>query len=76
MIHTNDSKGALGSRLDRHENIGEGNIGEAGFRRVRRTAALREKAFILETPVNEEGDDLRNLEALKRLASPRDRDHF
>ncbi|MDP9169838.1 MAG: deoxyribonuclease IV [Acidobacteriota bacterium] len=68
VIHANDSKGALGSRLDRHQNIGEGNIGEAGFRRILRHAALRDKAFILETPVDEEGDDRRNVDALKRLA--------
>jgi deoxyribonuclease-4 len=68
VIHANDSKGALGSRLDRHQNIGEGHIGEAGFRRMLRHAALRDKAFILETPVDEEGDDKRNVDALKRLA--------
>jgi deoxyribonuclease-4 len=68
VIHANDSKGGLGSKLDRHENIGEGNIGEAGFRRIVRHPRLRDKPFILETPVDEEGDDLRNLEALKRLA--------
>lgn len=68
VIHTNDSKGALGSRLDRHQNIGEGQIGEAGFRGVLRHPSLRTKAFILETPVDEEGDDLRNLETLRRLS--------
>jgi deoxyribonuclease-4 len=67
VIHANDSKGILGSRLDRHANIGEGNIGEAGFRAILRHPALREKPFILETPVDEEGDDRRNLETLKRL---------
>ena len=68
VIHANDSKGELGSRLDRHENIGQGKIGERGFRLILNHAGLREKAFILETPVDEEGDDLRNVEALKRLA--------
>ena len=68
LVHANDSKGALGSRLDRHENIGEGRIGEEGFRRILTHAKLREKPFILETPVEEEGDDRRNVEALKRLA--------
>ena len=71
VIHTNDSKGGLGSHLDRHENIGKGSIGEAGFRRILTHPLLREKAFILETPVDEEGDDLRNLEALKRLSAGR-----
>ena len=69
IIHTNDSKGGLASRLDRHANIGEGNIGEAGFHRILGHPALREKPFILETPVDEEGDDRRNLETLKRLWS-------
>jgi deoxyribonuclease-4 len=68
IIHTNDSKGALNSHLDRHANIGEGQIGEAGFRRILRHSGLRNKPFILETPVDEEGDDRRNLDALKRLS--------
>jgi deoxyribonuclease IV len=68
LIHANDSKGALDSHLDRHANIGEGEIGEAGFRRILTHAALRTKPFILETPVDEEGDDKRNVDALKRLS--------
>ena len=68
LIHANDSKGALNSHLDRHANIGEGQIGEDGFRRILTTPALRTKPFILETPVDEEGDDQRNVDALKRLS--------
>ena len=68
VIHANDSKGALGSHLDRHANIGRGQIGEEGFRRILTHPELRAKAFILETPVDEEGDDQRNVEALKRLS--------
>lgn len=71
LIHANDSKGGLDSHLDRHQNIGEGHIGEAGFRRILRHPALRDKPFILETPVDEEGDDQRNVDTLKRLSSPR-----
>lgn len=67
VIHTNDSKAPLGARLDRHQNIGEGYIGKAGFRRILAHPKLRLKPFILETPVDEEGDDRRNLETLKRL---------
>jgi deoxyribonuclease-4 len=67
VIHANDSKGALGSHLDRHANIGEGCIGERGFRGILTHPKLRMKAFILETPVDEEGDDKRNVDALKRL---------
>jgi len=68
VIHSNDSKGVLGSHLDRHEHIGRGNIGKQGFRRILTHPQLRDKAFILETPVDEEGDDQRNVDALKRLA--------
>jgi deoxyribonuclease-4 len=68
VIHANDSKGALNSHLDRHANIGEGQIGEAGFRRILTHPALRKMAFILETPVDEDGDDKKNVDALKRLS--------
>jgi deoxyribonuclease IV len=68
VIHTNDSKGALNSHLDRHANIGAGNIGEKGFRRILTHPGLRSKPFILETPVDEEGDDQKNIDALKRLS--------
>ena len=71
VIHANDSKTPLGSHVDRHENIGEGFIGEAGFRRILQHPKLRTKAFILETPVDEEGDDLRNVLTLKRLSARR-----
>ena len=67
MIHANDSKTPLGSHLDRHENIGEGHIGRAGFRRMLAHPKLREKPFILETPVDNDGDDRRNLDNLKKL---------
>jgi deoxyribonuclease-4 len=67
VIHANDSKGSFQSKLDRHANIGEGNIGLDGFRRILNHPKLRRKAFILETPVDQEGDDLRNLETLKSL---------
>ena len=67
VIHTNDSKKPLGSRLDRHANIGEGHIGLEGFRRILGHPKLKDKPFILETPVDNEGDDRRNLETLKSL---------
>ena len=67
VIHANDSKTGLGSHVDRHEHIGKGFIGEDGFRRILTHPKLRTKAFILETPVDEDGDELRNMEALKRL---------
>jgi len=67
VIHANDSKGEHGSRLDRHANIGAGYIGDIGFRRILNHPDLRTKAFILETPVDVEGDDARNVEKLKSL---------
>ena len=67
VIHTNDSKAPLGSRVDRHEHIGRGYIGIQGFRRILNHPRLRDKAFILETPIDQEGDDRRNLLKLKRL---------
>jgi len=67
VIHTNDSKGEFASRLDRHANIGEGHIGLEGFRRILNHPKLREKAFVLETPIDNEGDDQRNVDALKSL---------
>lgn len=67
VMHANDSKGPLGSRVDRHANIGEGHIGKAGFRRILAHPKLRGIPFILETPVEQDGDDRRNLENLKKL---------
>ena len=68
VIHANDSKSPCNSHIDRHANIGEGFIGEEGFRRILNHPLLRRNPFILETPVDEEGDDRRNLEKLKALS--------
>lgn len=67
VIHANDSKTQLGSHVDRHEQIGKGFIGDAGFRGILNHPKLRGKAFILETPVEEDGDDQRNVDKLKSL---------
>jgi deoxyribonuclease-4 len=67
LIHANDSKTPLGSRTDRHENIGKGHIGADAFRRILAHPKLTKLPFILETPVEEEGDDRQNLETLKKL---------
>ncbi len=67
VIHANDSKTPFNSRVDRHEHIGQGSIGEDGFRSILTHPRLRQKAFILETPVDDAGDEIRNIEALKRL---------
>jgi len=73
VMHANDAKAPLDSHIDRHANIGAGYIGLEGFRRILNHPDLREKAFILETPVDEPGDDLRNVMALKELVSPKKR---
>lgn len=75
VIHANDSKHPLGSRLDRHEHIGKGMIGAEGFRRILTHPALEGKAFLLETPVDEQGDEVRNLDRLRELATGREA-HF
>ena len=67
LIHANDSKTPLGSRADRHEQIGKGHIGAAAFRRMLAHPKLTSLPFILENPVVEEGDDRRNLQTLKKL---------
>jgi len=65
--HLNDAKAPCGSRLDRHENIGEGTIGIAPFRRLLNDPRFAHAAFIAETPVDEPDDDLRNISVLRSL---------
>ena len=67
VIHTNDSRSPLGSHRDRHEHIGKGGIGREGFRRIVNHPALRDKVFILETPIEAEGDERRNLKAIRSV---------
>lgn len=67
VIHINDSKSSLGSRKDRHENIGQGNIGLSGFRGVVNHPALKGLPFILETPKMEFGDDKNNMDIVRGL---------
>lgn len=69
MFHANDSKAPLGSNLDRHASIGKGHIGREAFRRILTHPHLRAKPFILETPVDREGDDRRNMLMLRKLAA-------
>ncbi|MEM3066953.1 MAG: deoxyribonuclease IV [Nitrososphaerota archaeon] len=67
VIHINDSKGALGSHLDRHEHIGMGMIGEEGFRAIFHHKALRNLPFILETPEDKRGNFRTNILKSKEL---------
>jgi deoxyribonuclease IV len=68
VFHANDSKTPLGSRVDRHAKIGQGHIGREPFRRLLAHPQLRGKTFISETPVEEDGDDRRNMATLRSLA--------
>ncbi len=76
VFHVNDSKIPLGGRVDRHEHIGQGKIGAQAFERIlthpRLGAAAPEgvpgRAFLLETPIDEPGDDRRNVAKLWELA--------
>jgi deoxyribonuclease-4 len=67
VIHTNDSKTPLGSRKDRHEHIGKGYIGLEAFGRMLNHPRLRDKAFVLETPEDEQGDHAANIATLRTL---------
>lgn len=67
--HCNDAKAERGSHLDRHQHIGKGTIGLELFRRLLNDPRLARAAFIAETPIDEPGDDLRNVAALKALVA-------
>jgi deoxyribonuclease-4 len=80
VFHVNDSKIPLGGRVDRHEHIGQGKIGAGAFRRFlthpRLSAAapqgLPGRAFLAETPIDDPGDDRRNVAALWEFAGLKD----
>jgi len=67
--HCNDAKAERGSKLDRHQHIGQGSIGLEPFRRLLNDPRLAHAAFIAETPIDEPGDDRKNVEALKKLVA-------
>src|ERR1700689_2902430 len=65
--HCNDAKAARGSKLDRHEHIGQGNIGIEPFRWLLNDPRFADCAFIAETPVDEPAEEERNVRVLKSL---------
>ena len=68
-FHFNDSKKGLGSRVDRHEHIGKGFIGEIGFAALMQHRRIMKIPRILETPKGEDlAEDKKNLATLRRLA--------
>ena len=67
-LHLNDSKTALGSRVDRHEHIGRGKIGLDAFRFIMRDRRFRKIPKVLETPKNKElREDVENMKTLRGL---------
>ena len=67
LLHGNDSKAGLGERKDRHEHIGQGKIGERGFKSILNNPRLQYIDMIVETPIEKVGDDIRNLKRLKKI---------
>ena len=80
VFHANDSKVPLGGRVDRHEHIGKGKIGAEAFTRILRHSRLAAPApagtpgrtFLAETPIDDPGDDRRNVAMLWELAGLKD----
>ena len=67
-LHLNDSKTALGSRVDRHDHIGKGQIGLEPFRFIMRQARFKKMPKVLETPKGKEmKEDVENLALLRSL---------
>lgn len=67
-VHANDSRQPCGSGVDRHDNIGEGLIGQAGFEAVMAHPAFRDLPFFLEVPgFEDKGPDQRNIDLLKQI---------
>ena len=68
FFHINDSKRPLGSRVDRHEHIGKGEIGLAGFRLLLNDPRFQQHPMVLETPKGKElKEDKKNLKVLRSL---------
>ena len=67
LIHCNDSKAPLNSRVDRHQHIGLGHIGAEAFRRLTHNLKFRRVPFILETPVDKERGYEWNVTTLREL---------
>ena len=67
IIHLNDSKGDLGSNLDRHYHIGLGKIGQSGLRYLVNYKKLTKVPFIMETPIDPVRNDLDNIEFVRNV---------
>jgi deoxyribonuclease-4 len=67
VVHANDAKFPRASRLDRHQHVGQGFIGDRGFRAILAEPTVRRAAVLIETPGKLE-DDVRNIARLRQLA--------
>ena len=67
VVHLNDSKGLLGSNLDRHEHIGMGRIGEKGFRALLGHDRIAQLPLLMETPQDERRTDAEELSYVRAL---------
>jgi deoxyribonuclease IV len=72
MVHLNDTRAGLGSRTDRHEHVGAGQIGPEGLRRLLLQPRLGRATYYLETPGMEDGYDAVNVARALDLAAGRD----
>lgn len=69
-VHVNDSRRELGSRVDRHEHIGKGRLGETAFRMVMNDPRLRGVPKILETEKSDDmHEDIENMARLRALVA-------
>jgi deoxyribonuclease-4 len=68
VLHANDSMMELGEHRDRHDNIGDGEIGTDGFKVMMEQPALQGRAWLLEVPgIEGDGPDLENVNRLKQI---------
>jgi len=68
ILHLNDSKGELGSNLDRHYHIGLGSIGKKGMSAIIKLMNKKKIPIILETPIDDTRNDFENIKKAKDLA--------
>ncbi len=68
ILHLNDSKSDLGGRVDKHEHLGLGQIGEEGLSKVIKFMNKKKIPIVIETPIDDRRDDFGNLKKAKELA--------
>jgi deoxyribonuclease-4 len=67
LVHLNDSLGELGSRIDHHEHIGLGKIGQDGFRHILASQLIK-RPLIMETPIDDKRSDIDNMKKVYEFA--------